>query len=175
MYTALETGREKNNNILIHGPADCGKTFILSPICDLLPEVFLNPANSTFGWLGVENANLIFLNDLRWAPRSKGGNIDWAPFLNLLEGQTVTLPAPMNSCAEHIKVVQRMPIFATSVSEVRYWENNVNEPVTPTHNDENAMMRCRWNCFRFTYQISEEDKVKVANCTACFAKFVLNS
>ena len=74
---ALILGRRKETNILLYGPADCGKTFLLKSVCKILPNVFLNPAVSTFGWIGVENSNLIFLNDLIWKPPgSKHGNID---------------------------------------------------------------------------------------------------
>ena len=90
---------------MLHGPADCGKTFLLKPVCSLFPNVFMNPASSSFAWMGVEKSNLIFLNDLRWALRGiQDGNIDWQVFLNLLEGHTVSLPAPMNTNFFHIKV-----------------------------------------------------------------------
>ena len=102
---ALILGRRKESNILLYGPADCGKTFLLKPAYKILPNVFLNLASSTFGWMGVENSNLIFLNDLRWKPpRSKHSKIEWQELLNMLEGLPVTLPAPMNSCSKHIKL-----------------------------------------------------------------------
>ena len=38
----------------------------------------MNPASSTFGRMDVEKSHLIFLNDLRWAPRvTQRDNIDW--------------------------------------------------------------------------------------------------
>ena len=52
---SLILGRRKETNILLYGPADCGKTFLLKPVCKILPNVFLNPGSSTFGWMGVEN------------------------------------------------------------------------------------------------------------------------
>ena len=175
LYNSLEKGRGKHLNVLLYGPGDCGKTFLLAPVFDLLPNVFSNPASSTFGWMGVEKSNLIFLNDLRWAPRGPqtGGNIDWSDFLNLLEGLKVTLPAPMNTHSSHLEVAKRMPIFATSVAEVRYWVRDINEPQTERHHLENRMMKPRWNPFKFSYQIAEEDKIQVPKCTTCFAKFVL--
>ena len=172
LYISLK-GLGKHLNLLLHGPADPGKTFLLKPICDILPNVFLNPANSTFAWMGVEKTNLIFLNGLRWAPKYKGGNIDWGDFLNLLEGMNVTLPSPMNICSSHLQVSKKMPIFATSIEEVRYWINQRSEPQTERHHVENRMMEPRWKTFKFNHQIAEE-KVKVEKCTACFAKFVLN-
>ena len=82
-----EKGRQKDLNIMLHGPADCGKLCLLKPVCNLFPNVFMDPTSSTFVWMGVEKSNLIFLNDLRWAPRGiQGENIDWQVFLNLLKG-----------------------------------------------------------------------------------------
>ena len=174
LYAAIEKGRCKHVNILITGPADCGKTFILEPVCDVFPDVFQNPASSTFGWLGVKTSNLIFINDFRWSPRRKGGYIDWADLLKLLEGAQVTLPAPMNSNTAHIGVTKCMPIFATSLEEVHYWINHPDEPLTDRHRTENEMMKSRWNVFRFFYQIKKEDKVNVPKCATCFAKLVLD-
>ena len=134
----------------------------------------MNPASSTFGWMGVEKSKLIFLNDLRWALRGiQGGNIDWQVFLNLLEGQTVSLPAPMNTNFSHIKLTKLMPIFATSIDEVQYWEKTVSETQTPRHIGENFMMAQRWNNFRFSYKILQEEKRDIPDCKVCFSKFLL--
>ncbi len=45
MRELLEKGRGKHHNIMIVGPANCGKTFILNPLNDLF-ETFTNPANT---------------------------------------------------------------------------------------------------------------------------------
>ena len=171
---ALILGRRKESNILLYGPADCGKTFLLKPAYKILPNVFLNLASSTFGWMGVENSNLIFLNDLRWKPpRSKHSKIEWQDLLNMLEGLPVTLPAPMNSCSKHIELTKTMPIFATSTDKVRYWVNDEKEPQTDRHMLKNNMMDARWNYFKFSHSIPAENKVEVPECTKCWAKFIL--
>ena len=66
--------------------------------------------------------------------------IDWDTFLNLLEGALTTLPAPMNSHSKHVIVKKKMPIFATSITEVTYWVNHPEEPMTDRHREENRMM-----------------------------------
>ena len=66
-----EKGRQKDLNIMLHGPADCGKLCLLKPVCNLFPNVFMDPTSSTFVWMGVEKSSLIFLNDLRWAANSR--------------------------------------------------------------------------------------------------------
>ena len=49
LKTSLEKGRKKHLNIILHGPVDSGKTFLLQPVCSIFPNVFMNPASSTFG------------------------------------------------------------------------------------------------------------------------------
>ena len=170
----LTKGRQKHVNILLVGPASCAKTFLLKPVVDLFPNVFMNPASSTFGWMGIEKANLVLLNDIRWKPRGiQGGNIEWGDFLNLLEGLHVSLPAPMNTHCSHLKVNKCMPILATSIAPITYWVKDVSEPQTERHHEENLMMSERWNTFTFTHQIKKADKVIVPNCTVCFSKFIL--
>ena len=174
VLTSFEKGRQKHVNIMLVGPANCGKTFLFKPVLKLLPNVFMNPASSTFGWMGVEKANLILLNDLRWKPRGiQGGNIDWCDFLNLLEGMEVSLPAPMNTHCAHLKVIKQMPILATSIAPVTYWITDVSEPQTSRHHEENFMMSERWNTFKFTYQFTRAENLSIPDCTVCFAKFVL--
>ena len=61
----LMKGRGKFRNILLTGPANCGKTFLLN----LLNKVFTftNPACTSFAWVGAEKADVVFLNDFRWS------------------------------------------------------------------------------------------------------------
>ena len=59
-------GRGKYRNIMINGNANCGKTFLLNPLT-LIFNTFFNPASGSFAWVGVQNAERIFLNDFRWS------------------------------------------------------------------------------------------------------------
>ena len=62
----LEEGRGKYRNILLRGPANCGKTFLLNPLNQVF-KTLTNPATTTFAWVGAETAEVIFLNDFRWS------------------------------------------------------------------------------------------------------------
>ena len=95
----MTKGREKHVNLIIVGPADCAKTFILQPITKAIPNTFESPAKGMFGWLGVDKANAVFLNDLRWIPPNVTGFfVAWDDFLKLLEGKHVTLACTNELC-----------------------------------------------------------------------------
>ena len=57
-YSLLQCSRGKYRNIFIHGPANCGKTLILSQLKEIY-STFCNPATGTFAWVGAEEAEII--------------------------------------------------------------------------------------------------------------------
>ena len=63
----LTKGRGEFRNILLLGPTNCGKTFLLLPL-DKIFKAFFNPANNKYVWIGAEESEIIFLNDFRWTP-----------------------------------------------------------------------------------------------------------
>jgi len=53
-------GSGRYRNIMITGNANCGKTFLLNPLT-LIFNTFCSPASGSFAWVGVQNAECIFL------------------------------------------------------------------------------------------------------------------
>lgn len=76
--------KRRGKCIMIVGPANYGKTFLLNPL-NAIFKAFLNPASISVGWVGAKAAECIFVNDFRWSPSV----IQWHGFLLLLEGQLV--------------------------------------------------------------------------------------
>jgi len=111
----LEKGRGKFRNVMIIGPANCAKTFLLNPITKIF-KTFTNPANNKYAWLGAESSEVIFLNDFRWSSEM----IAWKELLLLLEGQTVHLPSPKNHYSSDICIDADTPVFAIGKSRVTY-------------------------------------------------------
>ena len=68
VVTLLREGRGKYRNILISGPTNCGKSFLISPLQSIF-NTFTNPATTTYAWIGAESAEIIVLNDFRWTPQ----------------------------------------------------------------------------------------------------------
>ena len=100
--------RGKNQNIFIAGPANCGKTFLISPLQNIF-KTFSNPSNDEYAWLGAKMGELIFLNYFRWSPEM----IAWKDLLLLLEGrQPVHLPSPKIHYALDITMETHTPIIA---------------------------------------------------------------
>jgi len=158
----LVKGRGKYRNVMVNGPANCGKTFLLNPL-NTIYNTFTNPATSSFAWVGAETAEVLFLNDFRWSPQV----LAWHDMLLLLEGQTVHLPAPKCHYAKDITFNSDTPIFCTGKQEIIFVRGgNVDER-------ESEMMRCRWKVFRFNYQIPEDEQINVPACPRCFAQLIL--
>ena len=142
LYKAVDKGRGKYQNVFIHGPANTGKTFILSPLKSIY-RAFCNPATGSFAWMGVDEAEIIFLNDFRWDPKI----IAWADFLQALEGDTVHLPAPKNICKRDIELATDIPFFATSDAPIILIKGG---SIDRANTD---MMNVRWHFFHFWKQI----------------------
>ena len=164
IYVLLLEGRGKYRNVMITGPANCGKTFLLNPLCKIY-EAFTNPATGTFAWVGAELAEVIFLNDFRWNPKV----LPWHDMLLLLEGQTVHLPAPKTHYACDIVFDKDTPIFCTGKQQLVYISGgSVDER-------ETEMMSVRWKMYSFSYQIPASKQLSVVPCGYCFSHLVLDN
>lgn len=68
ILTLLRDGRGKYRNVFLSGPANCGKSFLLQPLTTIY-KAFVNPATTSYAWIGVDDAEIILLNDFRWSPQ----------------------------------------------------------------------------------------------------------
>ena len=162
VYAVLKDGRGKYRNVFIHGPANSGKTFIFSPLKSIY-HTFCNPATGSFAWMGVEEAEIIFLNDFRWSPTA----IAWADFLQALEGDTVHLPAAKNFCRRDIELKSDTPFFATADAPPVLIKGGSIDRVNT------EMMSVRWRFFNFWRQIPASQQLRLTPCGHCFALLVL--
>ena len=159
----LQQGRGKFRNILIKGPANTGKTFLLNPL-NIVYKSFTNPATSTFAWVGAENAEVIFLNDFRWNSQI----IQWHDLLLMLEGQPVHLPAPKSHFSKDLEFDNDTPIFCTTKHDFVYVKGGVIDQM------ETEMMAVRWKSFKFQRQIPQNEQLSIQPCARCFAEFILS-
>ena len=158
----LEKGRGKYRNIFLKGPANCGKTFLLNPLT-VVYQTFLNPASTTFAWVGAEAAEVIFLNDFRWSAQV----LPWQDMLLLLEGQPVHFSAPKTHYAQDIVFDKDTPIFCTSKSEIISVKGGV------VDERETDMMSVRWHVYSLYAQIPESEQVILSPCARCFAQLII--
>lgn len=162
VHELLRKGRGKYRNVMIVGPANCGKTFILNPLTSIY-KTFCNPATGSFAWIGVEKAECIFLNDFRWSPQL----IPWQDLLLLLEGHVVHFPAPKTHFSKDIDFDMDTPIFSTSKNALVYIKNGMIDE------RETEMMRVRWTVIQLNYQIPRDQQRDVPSCPRCFANLIL--
>jgi len=159
---ALVEGRGKMRNILVVGPANCGKTFILKPLTKIY-NAFVNPATGSFAWLGIENGEVIMLNDFRWCEKI----ISWQDFLKLLEGDVVHIPSPKTHFAQDIIFNKDTPIFCTAAEEFAFYSHGKHKQI------ESDMMKVRWETFTFFHQITVMEAKEIPPCPKCFAELIL--
>ena len=93
---------------------------MLNPLCEIY-DAFMNLATNNFSWVGADQKEIIFLNDLRWSDKL----IAWNNFLQLLEGGKVHIEAHKNHSPKDILSEKDMPIFATSISKIRKYQNGI--------------------------------------------------
>lgn len=163
MKELLLKGRGKYRNIMLTGPANCGKTFLLNPL-NKIYKTFTNPASTSFAWVGAEEAEIVFLNDFRWSQQI----IAWHDLLLMLEGQLVHLPAPKSHFAKDTVFDSDTPILATSKHQLVYVKNGAIDE------RETEMMTVRWKVFNFNRQIPQAEQQEVTACPSCFAKLILD-
>ena len=72
------------------------------------PESYLQ--NGFIHVVGVEEVEVIFLNDFRWEPKL----IAWADLLQALVGDFVHLPAPKTFCQRDLELSAHIAFFATA-------------------------------------------------------------
>ena len=164
IFDLLQKGRGKYRNMMITGPANCGKTFILQPLSTIY-ECFCNPASCNFAWVGVQMAEIIFLNDFRWSQTL----IPWHDLLLLLEGQQVNFAAPKSHFAKDITLKKDTPIFCTTKVPLVFVKGGMVDYL------ETEMMTVRWKIFHFHAQIPPEKQVQYRPCGKCFCRFILNN
>lgn len=164
VFELLNKGRGKYRNLMIVGPANCGKTFLFNPLT-VIYKTFCNPACTSFAWVGAEKSECIFLNDFRWCPAI----IQWSVFLLLLEaGQLVHLPAPKSHYAKDIVFNSDTPIFATGKNPIMFIKNGAIDE------RESEMMSVRWVTITFHAQIPQSKQKEIPPCGKCFARLVLD-
>lgn len=162
---AIIKGRQKNNNIMLVGPTNCGKLFLLNPL-EIIFKSFMNPANGKYAWVGLDECEIAYLNDFRWSQEI----IAWNDFLLLLEGQTVHLPRPKNMFATDLCISRenRLPIFSTGKAPIEYiGKYNCRDE------RESDMMATRWKVFTFHHQIPVSEAKQIPPCPHCFCKLVM--
>lgn len=157
--------RGKFRNVILVGPSNGGKTFLLKPLKVIFNDrIFENPSNDKFGWVGADKASVILLQDFRWNREC----ITWKDLLLLLEGKPVKFLSPKNVYSEDILINTNVAIFATSKAQITYRSAyNMRDPL------EDEMMRSRWNVIEFQHQFKEKDQKHLKPCGRCFAELIL--
>lgn len=168
VLTCLKYGRGKGRNLMICGPSNCAKSFVLLPLTKIF-KCFTNPSEGTYNWVNAPQKEVIFLNDIRYDADGERRVMAWNMFLNLLEGTVVNISMPKNFHANDFEWSERQPIFATSDKPIVRIKNGSYDQ------GETQQMAQRWKILHFQHQyLDEECNYDLIPCGACFAKLILD-
>lgn len=159
----LRVGRSKARNVILVGGSNCGKSFLLRPL-QRIYACFCSPAFNSYSFAGVEDKEIIFLDDWRFsAVDSKP--IPWGQMLLLLDGAEVNLSRPRNIFADDfcLKESNTIPVFATGIAVPVYFVGGV------LHELETGMMRNRFKVFDLE---KPHETSSIRECPACARCFV---
>ena len=98
--------------------------------------------------VGAEQAESIFLNDLRWSPQVTY----WNDILLLLEGQLVHLPAVNSHFVKDMAFKKDTSIFCTRKYPIVLIRNGM------MNERETEIMTVRWRVFNYNYQLPVEQQ-----------------
>ena len=113
--------------------------------------------------MGVDNAEIVLLNDFRWNPKVISG----ADFLQVLEGYIVYLPAPKNVCEHDIELKADIPFFATTDTPVLLIKGG-------SIDRDNTDMNVGWHFIHFWKHLPRSEQKNLTACAHCFAKLNLD-
>ena len=164
----LKEGRGKGCNVMICGPTNCAKSFILLPLTKIY-KCFMTPSQGTYNWVDAPEKEVIFLNDIRYDSDGEKRVMPWHMFLNLLEGVTVNISMPKNFFSKDFEWSERQPIFATSDKPIiRIRNGSIDE-------GETEQMAQRWRIIKFQHQyLGKNVNYSLVPCRSCFAKLILD-
>ena len=72
-------------------------------------DIFCTPSKNKYAWIGLDEEQVIFLNDFCWA----SGLIPWETFHVLLEWGVVHIPLPKNRFSKDLTLFSDIIVFAT--------------------------------------------------------------
>ena len=121
-------------------------------------------STASFAWVGVEDAEIIFLNDFRRNPVI----IAWADFLRAMEGDTGYFPAPKTFCKQDMELANDTPFLETADAPLVPVKGTSIDRANPN------MMDVRWCMFHFWHQIPQAEQPNLISYGHCFAKFILD-
>ena len=150
--------------LYITGPANCGKTFILDCL-QVSNKTLVSPATCSYAWLGMEETEVIFLNDFYYTPAILLGmtrSCCW-------KVTSSTLLCPQLHMLKTSKLQCNTPVYATLKPFIVVIKGTIIDE------RETEMMDVGWRKYHFFHQIPISSQTTVTPCGFCFARFLLDA
>ena len=166
---ALRNGRGKGNNMMICGPSNAAKSFLLMPL-DLIYKVFFQPSGGSYNWMHAPDAEVIFLNDICYEENGDKEVLPWRQFLNLLEGCTVNVARACNlHNGDFAWSDASAPVFLTAETPIVRIRHGC---VVPGETEQ--IQQRLGDIIYLKHQfLGENVKYDIVSCKRCFAELLL--
>jgi hypothetical protein len=169
VYSALEKGRQKKQNIFILGPTNAAKSFCMDPL-EVIYRAYKQPDSGTHQLETVLDKEIMYLNDFEWEPKESW--MRWAYFKNFLEGHTVEVARPKNR-GGNVTLKKDLLVLGTCGKRIELFLQDKSNRIVP-HDKENRQMESRMHYILMPQEIDEDAIVHgVKPCARCGAELYL--
>ena len=168
---ALIEGCKKHTNVFFYGPNTSGKSHVVKPLAEIFKKkVFKRPVGtSNFALKDIFGKKVCVLQDVRVSTFKIG----FDSLLVWWEGESFPVPLPQNKYDGDKEYTERAPVFVTAGAKFRIPKTEA-EALQVNAAEQDDMMDARFQYFFFPHTLKKEEKVEVAPCAHCFAKWVVN-
>ena len=156
---ALEHGPEKSTNVFLHGPTNCGKSFLLNPLLGLY-RCFKKPQKgSSYAMSGLEECEAVLWHEFEHDEKV----LSWSDMLLWLEGEEWNIGKSKSFADRDLPYNPKgTPVFMTAARPLHHRDHLLH-----------GMMEERFHYFALTRSMSAARTRKVAKCGRCFAEYIL--
>jgi hypothetical protein len=165
IYEALAHGRAKMMNIILVGPTNAAKTFLIKPLKSLY-RVYEPPDSGSYPLEEILDKEIILFNDFTWDESF----IKWPVLKRLLEGGSIPVARPKNR-SNNVEFTLDSPVIGTASTTIQLFVREGRRIIL--NHAETAQMNSRVRYIYLNQSIASESIRECRECAHCAAKLYM--
>ena len=167
VYRALAEGRKKKTNVMLLGPTNAAKSFLVKPLAQIY-RAYKIPDSGNYQLESILDKEIVFLNDFAWDPRETW--MRWAYFKDFLEGGGVNVGRPKNRGGD-VWFAKDIPVIGTSPHRIELQVRDGRRVAVDAI--ETSQMDSRWEYINLSVSVPGDFVVECGPCSRCAAEVYL--